>query len=326
MNLNSVQSEPVRMAKDVLSESGINPAYQELLVDFVPLLLESFGSGIVSVVLFGSVARRSEREESDIDLLLIHDESCLSHTEFRDRFVGLRKRFLAGWSEEGVKGDIFAFPHISSVILSKSESEEKPYVFLDILEDGIVLFDRNGFFADLKAEMCIRLEELGSKRISLEDGTWYWDLNPNGKAQGGGHFMNSEETAVALFEEARLIFEKDVSSALGARNYRLVVPRSQEIVELAIKGFIKKNGYEYPRVHDPSALLDQICEERNVKLSSETVVRIQEISSSLAEERAPAFYAERPYTEDEAEDARSNAEFVFQALGKDFLAGEASEG
>ena len=281
---------------------------------------------LVSVVLFGSVARRSETEESDIDLLLIHDESCLSHTEFRDRFVALRKRFLAGRSEHELKSERFASPLISSVILSKSEAEAKPYVFLDILEDGIVLFDRTGFFADLKAEMCIRLEELGSKRIFLEDGTWYWDLNPQGKAQGGGDYMNSEETAVALFEEARLIFEKDVPTALGARNFRLVVPRSHEVVELAIKAFIKKNGYEYPRVHDPSALLDQICEERSVMLSSETLDRIQEISSSLAKERTPAFYAERSYTEEEAQEARKNAKFVFQVLGKEFQKGEAREG
>ena len=38
------------------------------------------------------------------------------------------------------------------------------------------------------------------------------------------------------------------------------------------------------------------------------------ISAALAEERAPAFYAERAYTDQEAEDARCGARLVYSAL------------
>jgi HEPN domain-containing protein len=126
--------------------------------------------------------------------------------------------------------------------------------------------------------------------------------------------MNNKESSGELLEEARLILQKDIPSAREANNYRLMIRRSQEVVELTIKAFIKASGYEYPKVHDPAPLLTKICREKGVSIASASLEKIQKISASLAEERAPAFYAERSYSADEAQEAGKNAEFVFKAL------------
>lgn len=126
--------------------------------------------------------------------------------------------------------------------------------------------------------------------------------------------MNSKEAAAELLKKAKFILEKDVPSAREAENHGLVVRRSQEVVELVIKAFIKSAGYEYPKVHDPSSLLLRICRDKDIDLASDTIESIQKVSSALAEQRAPAFYAERSYTPEEAEKARANATFVFETL------------
>ena len=126
--------------------------------------------------------------------------------------------------------------------------------------------------------------------------------------------MNNKEISSELLAEAKLILTKDILSAEEASNYRLMVRRSQEVVELTIKAFIKASGYEYPKVHDPAPLLTKICQERGIDIAATSLLRMQGISSALAEERAPAFYAERSYTADEGQDAAKNAQYVYETL------------
>jgi hypothetical protein len=47
-----------------------------------------------------------------------------------------------------------------------------------MVEDAILLCDRDGFFASVLATMRERMQALGSRRVFLEDGSWYWDLKP----------------------------------------------------------------------------------------------------------------------------------------------------
>jgi len=73
-------------------------------------------------------------------------------------------------------------PYFSYLILSKEEADENRYIYLDMVEDAKLLFDRAGFFAKRLRAVRNRLDELGSMRVQLEDGTWYWDLKPDLKA------------------------------------------------------------------------------------------------------------------------------------------------
>jgi hypothetical protein len=45
--------------------------------------------------------------------------------------------------------------------------------------DAVVLHDAGAFFSHKLDEMRKRMMELGSKRVKLPDGTWYWDLKPD---------------------------------------------------------------------------------------------------------------------------------------------------
>ncbi len=73
-------------------------------------------------------------------------------------------------------------PYFSYLILAKEEAHENRYIYLDMVLDAQLLFDRAGFFAKRLRAVRNRLEELGSRRVQLKDGTWYWDLKPDLKS------------------------------------------------------------------------------------------------------------------------------------------------
>lgn len=131
----------------------------------------SFGQRLLSVVVFGSVARRTARESSDIDLLVVAQELPKSLSE-------RRHPFLEEWARvKSANG----FPSVDWNLVVKSPEEARFHspLYLDIVEDGIPLLDREGFFQRILQEMKERMRTLGSRRVFLDDGTWYWDLKPD---------------------------------------------------------------------------------------------------------------------------------------------------
>jgi hypothetical protein len=42
-----------------------------------------------------------------------------------------------------------------------------------------LLYDRDGFFRGVLERLRARLRELGSQKVYLDDGHWYWILKPD---------------------------------------------------------------------------------------------------------------------------------------------------
>jgi uncharacterized protein len=131
----------------------------------------SLGERLISLVLFGSVARGRPHAASDIDLLVVAEGFPRA---LRDR----RRPLLEEW--ERVRSSL-GFPRAEWNLVTKSPDEAicRSPLYLDMVEDGIVLLDREGFFASVLDEMRERMKALGSRRVFLSDGSWYWDLKPD---------------------------------------------------------------------------------------------------------------------------------------------------
>ena len=137
----------------------------------VPAWEALLGPRLRSLVLFGSVARGDSTPDSDIDLLVIADGFPRSQ-------AARRRPLLAAWSREQRRRGL---PEVEWNLGTKSPEEALHHspLYLDMVEDGVLLFDRDGFFRAVLDALRDRMRELGSRRVFLEDGSWYWDLKPD---------------------------------------------------------------------------------------------------------------------------------------------------
>jgi len=136
-----------------------------------------YGARLVSVVFFGSAARETQRFDSDVDLLVIADGLPNGRMNRIREFDAIERKldsFLADLRKEGID------TYLSAIIKSPAEAEAGSPLFLDMVEDAVIPFDRDGFFARRLDRLRKRLQELGSKRI-WRGNAWYWDLKPDYK-------------------------------------------------------------------------------------------------------------------------------------------------
>lgn len=128
--------------------------------------------------------------------------------------------------------------------------------------------------------------------------------------------MTSDEIARSHLRQARLILGE-------AERYRrdgvwhLAVRRSQEAVELALKGLLRAIGLEVPHVHDVSAFLVEHAGRLPAPLATE-LDRLVSVSRRLRREREVSFYGDeesgaapdRLYTSGDADQAVNDAQAV----------------
>ena len=132
---------------------------------------------LVSFVVFGSVARETYRFESDIDALIIAEGLPKGRMKRVAQFMTVEDRiepFLEYLKKEGMN------TYISPVLKTPEEAETGSPLFLDMVEDANILFDRNGFFSKILERLRNRLRELGAKRV-WKGNAWYWILKPDYK-------------------------------------------------------------------------------------------------------------------------------------------------
>lgn len=130
-------------------------------------IIAYYGERLVSMVLFGSLARGTATQESDIDLLLIVE--------------GLHKRKMKRMEEfiDNVEDKLMGVPfYISPIIKTPEEASMGSPLFLDMVYDAVILYDKGKIFENIINRLRHRLNELGSKRV-FKGSRWYWILKPD---------------------------------------------------------------------------------------------------------------------------------------------------
>jgi predicted nucleotidyltransferase len=145
--------------------------YYTALKETVAEWLDLFGDRMVSLVLFGSVARGDAKEYSDIDILIVAENLPRSQRERRAPFMEAWRRVR----------DLKNLPNVEWNMIVKNPREALFHspLYLDMTVDGRILLDNGGFISRVLDEMRTRMEQLGSTRKRLPDGSWYWVLKPD---------------------------------------------------------------------------------------------------------------------------------------------------
>ena len=157
---------------------SILEGYRRAVDIIVEALKDSLGEELVSIILYGSTARGDVSEYSDIDLLIVLEslpESRLERLKIFDEVEKRCERELRSLENEyGLK--IFFSPILKTV----DEAWKITPLYLDMVEDGIILFDRDDFMKKIMDKVRARLRELGARRV-WRGRRWYWVLKPDVK-------------------------------------------------------------------------------------------------------------------------------------------------
>lgn len=153
----------------------LKEAFESLLARMVRSIQAVYGDRLVTVAVYGSVARGTMRQDSDVDVLVIAEHLPNGRMKRVEEFDAVErdlKSELALLEAQGIHTTL------SPVFKTPEEVLEGSPLFLDMVEDARVLVDRNGFLAQRLTRLRNRLAELGAKRI-WKGNAWYWDLKPD---------------------------------------------------------------------------------------------------------------------------------------------------
>ncbi|MHA1607402.1 MAG: nucleotidyltransferase domain-containing protein [Candidatus Freyarchaeota archaeon] len=147
--------------------------YRSVVRRVLDRLLSSFGDRLVSLVVFGSVARGDARRDSDLDLLVVIDGLPRSRFKRFDVFMEALGGEFEDYLDELMDKGFYV--SISPVIKEPEEASKPSILYLDMVEDSVVVYDRCGFFTGVLDRLRRRLDELGAERVWVGK-KWYWRL------------------------------------------------------------------------------------------------------------------------------------------------------
>jgi predicted nucleotidyltransferase len=147
----------------------------EIARQYTRALGRRLGDRLVSVVLYGSVARGEHTPSSDIDLLIVARGLPESRRARNRLLVEIEEELypvLASLYHSG------GYVELSTKIKTPEEAEQFTPLYLDMTEDAVLLYDRDGFFKTVLDRLRERLQTMGAKRVR-QGKVWYWDLKPD---------------------------------------------------------------------------------------------------------------------------------------------------
>jgi uncharacterized protein len=149
--------------------------FDKLVTRFLEEARSFYGKRLVTAAVFGSVARGTANAESDIDLLVVAADLPRGRVKRVSEFNEVEIRLDKEFKELKVCG---IHTRLSPVIKTPEEVLSGSLLFLDMIYDAVILYDRDDFFKNFLNSFRKRLKSLGAKRI-VQGGRWYWDLKPD---------------------------------------------------------------------------------------------------------------------------------------------------
>jgi hypothetical protein len=159
----------------MMTEMDLNSIFANTTQQLLKITKEFYGDNLVSFVIYGSVGRRCPNYTSDIDLLIILErlpQGRMNRVKEFEKLEQKVERYIEDLEKYGI------YSRLSPLLKTRDEVILGSLLFLDMLEDAQILYDKDNFFLSYLNEFKKRLKRLGAKKV--KEGTrWYWILKPD---------------------------------------------------------------------------------------------------------------------------------------------------
>ncbi len=150
--------------------------FRNYLNSYVSLLKKNFNNNLISVILYGSVARGKWTYESDIDLLLIFSDEIVNLSGFNKTLTNITVTFEKTLQlKDGNNKTIYCSLQEYPIFLNDLDNIRT--LFYDIAMDGIILYDRANVGFSFIERINQRIVNKNIKRIFVSDKDFYWKRN-----------------------------------------------------------------------------------------------------------------------------------------------------
>jgi hypothetical protein len=139
----------------------------------VDRILCSLGFDLISLVIFGSVARNKTKKESDIDLLVVADtlpEDYSRRVKLMNSIIFSKQ--IESW-QKMLWEEKHEFPLFDIIPLLPLEANTTHPFYLDMAEDAVIVYDRNNFMERKLASLKKEFERLNVRRVNFEEGHFW---------------------------------------------------------------------------------------------------------------------------------------------------------
>jgi len=144
--------------------------YNSIIHKLLKLLKEKFGEDLISLAIYGSVARGDNKRDSDIDLFIVVKNLPPTTIERIRIFDSLELLLEEDIKEMFSKGYYVSF---SPIMKTPEEAMRFSPLYMDMTEDAVLIYDKENFLQNLLQRIRKKLNELGYERIWLGK-KWYW--------------------------------------------------------------------------------------------------------------------------------------------------------
>jgi len=150
--------------------------YKELIEKIFKEVKRHYKKNLISFVVFGSVAREKTSPFSDIDLLIICENLPYNRTKRIIEFIENIEKKLENDIKKLREKNIFT--EISPIIKTKEEVFKGSLIFLEMIFDALIIYDKNNFFKNYLKVLEEKIKEYGAKKV-YKKGGYYWIIKEN---------------------------------------------------------------------------------------------------------------------------------------------------
>ena len=155
---------------------AILEVFKQILLKVKKLCISSYGENLISIAVFGSVGRGTPHQYSDIDMLIVCQKLPKGRIARIREFDGNVEEPMVNIFRKIEQKGIHV--SLSPIIRTPGEIEQGSLLYLDMIQDAQILYDKEDFLHAYFQKLEKRLLDLGSKKIPIAGG-WYWDLKPD---------------------------------------------------------------------------------------------------------------------------------------------------